>query len=107
MKKLLYNAIYIVSGYGFINLHCSLCNLRLVPTRAVAGAVAPASGREGGERGARRDGGAVAWAPGGSARYRPAAARAGGDSGARGRRQGGGSVGTSGREAGREGGGNG
>jgi hypothetical protein len=41
--------------------------IRLVPTQAVGGAVAPGSGREGGERGARRERGAVARAPGAAA----------------------------------------
>jgi hypothetical protein len=55
--------------------------IRLVPTRAIGGAVAPASGREGGERRARRERGAVDPPLGGSARYRPAAARAGAERG--------------------------
>ena len=55
--------------------------------RAGGGAVSPGSGREGGGRGAGRQRRATDPSPGGSGRYRPAVARVGGGSAARGRRE--------------------
>jgi hypothetical protein len=62
--------------------HEGASRIRLVPTRVGAGVVPPATGREAGERAARQQRGVVDPPPGGSARYHPAAARAGGERGA-------------------------
>ena len=66
--------------------------IRLVPTRAAARAIPPTGRRERGGSEARRQRGAVDPPPGGSARYRPAAARAGAERGARGGRERGGAL---------------
>ena len=66
-----------------------IVNVRLV----LVGAVPPGAGREGGEREAGRQRGAMDPSPGGSGRYRPAVARVGGEGGeeeARGGRRAGG-----------------
>ena len=110
-KKFLYTKstkfLYTESTNG-PNIRCRRKTiLRLVSTRAVARALPPARGREGGGSGAVGGGRAVAVAPGGSGRYRPATARAGGEREAGVGREAGGAVaavGERGAGDGREGG---
>ena len=73
-------------AYEIIYLYYGLSIIRLVLVGAVAGAVPPGTGREGGGTAA----GAMDSSPGGSGRYRPAVARVGGEREARGGRRAGG-----------------